>query len=106
MVGSVATSCPKQSYCQIVGCKIGHRKHSKFLHPKEDKSVKTEPASPSETKRTKTISDASSPFRSCANYALQKTADENADHFNHEAIQAVKQNFYVDDCLKSVEDDQ
>ena len=43
---------------------------------------------------------------SCANYALQKTADENAEHFDQETIQTVKRNFYVDDCLKSVEDDQ
>ena len=43
---------------------------------------------------------------SCANYALQKTADENAEHFDQETIQTVKRNFYVDDCLKSVKDDQ
>ncbi|XP_067049610.1 uncharacterized protein [Acropora muricata] len=43
---------------------------------------------------------------SCANYALQKTADENAEHFDQENIKTVKRNFYVDDCLKSVEDDQ
>ena len=40
---------------------------------------------------------------SCANYALQKTADENAEHFDKETILT---NFYVDDCLKSVEADQ
>ena len=39
---------------------------------------------------------------SCANYALQKTADDNAEHFNEDTIQTVKRNFYVDDCLKSV----
>ena len=54
MAGHVAMSCPKQSYCQIVGCKIGHQKHSTFLHPKDDKSVKTEPASPSETQSSNT----------------------------------------------------
>ena len=43
---------------------------------------------------------------SCANYALQKTADENAEHFDQETIQSVKRNFYVEDCLRSVEDDQ
>ena len=47
-------SCPKQSYGQIVGCKISHRKHSTFLHPMGDKSVKTEPASPSETQPSNT----------------------------------------------------
>ena len=54
MAGHVAMSCPKESYCQIVGCKIGHRKHSTFLHPKDDKSVKTEPSSPSETQSSNT----------------------------------------------------
>ena len=43
---------------------------------------------------------------SCANYALQKTADENAERFDQETIQTVKRNFYIDDCLKSVEDDR
>lgn len=38
---------------------------------------------------------------SCASYALRKTADENQSEFVHEATQSVKQNFYVDDCLKS-----
>ena len=43
---------------------------------------------------------------SCANYALQKTADDNAEHFDEDTIQTVRRNFYVDDCLKSVEDNQ
>ena len=43
---------------------------------------------------------------SCANYALQKTADDNAEHFDKGTIQTVRRNFYVDDCLKSVEDNQ
>ena len=54
MAGHMALSCPKQSYCQIVGCEIGHRKHSTFLHPKNDIQVKTEPASPSETQSRNT----------------------------------------------------
>ena len=53
----MAMSCPKQSYCQIVGCKIGHRKHSTFLHPKNDKPVKREPASPSETQSSNVESE-------------------------------------------------
>ena len=48
MPGHMAISCPKESYCKVVGCKIGHRKHSTFLHPKNDKPVKTEPAALSE----------------------------------------------------------
>ena len=38
---------------------------------------------------------------SCANYALQKTADDNAEHFDEDTIKTVRRNFYVDDCLKS-----
>ena len=54
VAGHMAMSCPKQSFCQIVGCKIGHRKHSTFLHPKNDKPVKTEPPSVSETQSSNT----------------------------------------------------
>ena len=42
VAGHMAMSCPKQSFCQIVRCKIGRRKHFTFLHPKNDKPVKTE----------------------------------------------------------------
>ena len=43
---------------------------------------------------------ASSP--SCAYFTLKKTADDNASHFNEQAIETVQPDFYVDDCLKSV----
>ena len=43
---------------------------------------------------------------SCASYALQKTADDNVEHFDEDTVQTMKINFYVDDCLKSVEHDQ
>jgi hypothetical protein len=46
---------------------------------------------------------ASSP--SCANFALRKTAEDNASHFDDQAIQTVQRNFYVDDCLKSVREE-
>ena len=39
----------------------------------------------------------------CANFALQKTADENRTAFPLETAERVKRNFYVDDLLKSVE---
>lgn len=39
---------------------------------------------------------------SCANFALQRTAEENCDKFDAEVVDTVKSNFYVDDCLKSV----
>ena len=39
---------------------------------------------------------------SCASYALRKTADDNQLEFLNEVVQSVKQNFYVDDCLKSL----
>ena len=47
---------------------------------------------------------ASSP--SCANFALKKTAEDNMGDFDVQAIETVKRNFYVDDCLKSVPTDQ
>ncbi|XP_028408734.1 uncharacterized protein LOC114531301 [Dendronephthya gigantea] len=46
---------------------------------------------------------ASSP--SCANYALKKTATDNVDHFDEKTVETVRRNFYVDDCLKSVADE-
>ena len=41
---------------------------------------------------------------SCANYALQKTADDNVEHFDKDTIRTVRRNFYVDGCVKFVED--
>ena len=43
---------------------------------------------------------ASSP--SCANFALKKTASDNAQLFIDQTIETVQRNFCVDDCLKSV----
>ena len=40
---------------------------------------------------------------SVANFALRRTAEDCCDEFSPEARQTVKQNFYVDDCLKSVD---
>ena len=40
---------------------------------------------------------------SCANFCLRKTAQDNIENFSHEVIDTVKKNFYVDDCLKSVQ---
>ena len=39
---------------------------------------------------------------SCTNFSLRRTALDNAGYFNHEAINTVLKNFYVDDCLNSV----
>ncbi|XP_055501665.1 uncharacterized protein LOC129703327 [Leucoraja erinacea] len=39
---------------------------------------------------------------SCANFALRKTAEDNTGYFPEEVISTLKNNFYVDDCLKSV----
>jgi len=39
---------------------------------------------------------------SCVNFALRKAADDNLQQFGSEAINKVKRNFYVDNCLKSV----
>ena len=46
---------------------------------------------------------ASSP--SCANFALRKTAVDNASQFDDQTIETVQRNFYVDDCLKSVREE-
>ena len=42
---------------------------------------------------------------SCANFALRKTAEDNKALFDPQIIHTVKRNFYVDDCLKSVNSD-
>ena len=39
---------------------------------------------------------------SCANFGLRRTAEDNQQAFSKEAVNSVKDNFYVDDCLKSV----
>ena len=39
---------------------------------------------------------------SCASFALRKCAEDQSQEFRAEVVQTVLQNFYVDDCLKSV----
>ena len=43
---------------------------------------------------------------SCCSFALRKTADDNKDYFDKETVETVENNFYVDDCLKSVETEE
>ena len=43
---------------------------------------------------------------SCANFALRQTAKDNINCFNPEVISTIENNFYVDDCLKSLETEQ
>ena len=43
---------------------------------------------------------------SCASFAMQRAPEDNQDQFDKEAIKAVRRNFYVDDCLKSVGSEQ
>ena len=43
---------------------------------------------------------ASSP--SCTSFALLQTAKENKNDFGQDTINTIRQNFYVDDCLKPV----
>lgn len=38
---------------------------------------------------------------SCASYALRRSADDHQSEFPADVCQSVKENFYVDDCLKS-----
>jgi hypothetical protein len=40
---------------------------------------------------------------SCSAFALKKTSEDHAHLYDHEVVETVKRNFYVDDCLKSVE---
>ncbi|KAK0136825.1 hypothetical protein N1851_026997 [Merluccius polli] len=40
---------------------------------------------------------------SCASFALKLTAKENKDKYQEEVINTVYNNFYVDDCLRSIE---
>ena len=40
---------------------------------------------------------------SCSNYALKRSATDNADQYGQEAAEVVRSNFYVDDLLKSVD---
>ena len=39
---------------------------------------------------------------SCATFALRRTAEDNKELFKQEVVDTVSSNFYVDDCLKSV----
>ena len=43
---------------------------------------------------------------SCANYGLQRTAEDNSDDFDPKVAKSVEKNFYVDDYLKSVESNE
>jgi hypothetical protein len=43
---------------------------------------------------------------SCASFSLRKTANDNKEDFDIETVNTVLRNFYVDDCLKSVETDE
>ncbi|XP_043220311.1 uncharacterized protein LOC122389655 [Amphibalanus amphitrite] len=39
----------------------------------------------------------------CANYALRRAATDHGSHFSADTVETILYNFYVDDCLKSVE---
>ncbi len=43
---------------------------------------------------------------SCSNFALRKTAQDNAADFDIATVETVQHNFYVDDCLKSVSSEE
>ena len=44
--------------------------------------------------------------RSCASFGLRKTAQDNVEDFDHEVIDTILKNSYVDDCLKSVQSNE
>ena len=41
-------------------------------------------------------------YPTCANYALRRTAQDNCIKASPEAVDTILNNFYIDDCLKSV----
>ncbi len=43
---------------------------------------------------------------SCANFALKRTADDNEGKAEAEVLSTIRNNFYVDDCLKSVQNEK
>ncbi len=43
---------------------------------------------------------------SCANFALRRTAEDNADKFDNQTVTTVMENFYADDCLKAVDNEE
>ena len=43
---------------------------------------------------------------SCSNFALRKTSYEYEETYGHQAAETLRDNFYVDDLLKSVKDTQ
>ena len=43
---------------------------------------------------------------SCANYALKRTAIDNEGQVDRDVLNTIRNNFYVDDCLKSVTSDR
>ncbi|XP_060588386.1 uncharacterized protein LOC132743830 [Ruditapes philippinarum] len=45
-------------------------------------------------------------YPSCSAYALKRTAQHHAQLFEQKFVTTVKRNFYVDDCLKSVDNEQ
>ena len=42
----------------------------------------------------------------CANMALRQTVEDNEEKYNSTVTQTMLRNFYVDDCLKSLEDEE
>ncbi|XP_043113913.1 uncharacterized protein LOC122358188 [Puntigrus tetrazona] len=43
---------------------------------------------------------------SCANYALKKTAEDNEGRVSKEVLNTIRRNFYVDDCLASLPNEE
>ena len=43
---------------------------------------------------------------SCANFSLLQTAADNCDSYDPSVINTVRENFYMDDCLKSVDSEE
>jgi len=43
---------------------------------------------------------------SCCNFALHQVDSDNKDYYDPDIVSSVMRNFYVDDCLRSVESEE
>ena len=87
-------------FCQVKVSPI-HRDILMFLWWKDDDYKQ-----PAEEYRMSVHQFGAKSSPSCAGFCLQKTADEYESDFDPDTIKTIRQNFYVDDCLKSASDTQ
>ena len=84
-------------FCQV-RVSSEHRKFLRFLRWRDGNYEQL----PEEYKMLVHLFGATSSL-SCAGFCLRKVADEFENEFDEERIKTIRKNFYVDDCLKSVQ---